>query len=136
MFSFKSCKRRQQTPIKVLQLIIIPRESNATHRKFDDPLGRKFSSAKAYFQSLKFSERSRNLLFMRENVALDLNRMLRITNHLLCKILSARKIVLSGNRPFVFIVSCQIAKKIFLPSGRATNVSKPENERMTETELY
>ena len=54
---------------------------------------------KANFQLVGFSERAEILLFRRENVALKLNRLLRLSNILLCKILPARKIPLTGNWP-------------------------------------
>ena len=38
-------------------------------------------------------------MFTCENVALNLNRMFRVTKILLCQIQSARKILLSGNQP-------------------------------------
>ena len=52
---------------------------------------------KANFQSVEFSERAEILLFTRENVALKLNRLLRLSNFLLSKIPPARKIPLTGN---------------------------------------
>ena len=54
---------------------------------------------KADFHSVEFSDWTGNPLFTCENVALNLNRMLRLTNVLLCQIQSARKILLSGNQP-------------------------------------
>ena len=50
---------------------------------------------KADFQSVEFSERAEILLFAGENVALKLNRYSRLSNFLLSKILSARKIPLT-----------------------------------------
>lgn len=47
----------------------------------------------ADFHSVEFSGGTGNLLFMRESIALNLNRKLRVTNPLLCKISSARKIL-------------------------------------------
>ena len=47
---------------------------------------------------VEFSEWTGNLLFMRENVALNFNRSLRTTN-VLRKMLSTRKVLLSGNQP-------------------------------------
>ena len=41
-------------------------------------------------------------LYMCENVALNLNGMLRLTNVLLCQMQSAQKILLSGNQPIMF----------------------------------
>ena len=54
---------------------------------------------KADFHLVEFSERTENLLFARESIALNLNRILRVINFLLCKIPSARKILQSGNQP-------------------------------------
>ena len=56
-------------------------------------------SVKADFLSVEFSERAEILLFTRENVALKLNRLLRLSNFLLSKIPSARKIPLTGDWP-------------------------------------
>ena len=53
----------------------------------------------ANFQSVKFSERVEIILFTRENVALKLNRLLRLSNILLSKIPPAQKILLTGNWP-------------------------------------
>ena len=52
---------------------------------------------KVDFQSVEFSERVEILLFAGENVALKLNRQLRLSNFLLSKIPPARKIPLTGN---------------------------------------
>ena len=46
---------------------------------------------KADFHSVESSERTGNLLFTIEIVALNLNKMLRVTDLLLCLFLSARK---------------------------------------------
>ena len=54
---------------------------------------------KANFQSVEFSERAEILLFTRENVALKLNRLLRMSNISLSKIPPARDIPLTGNWP-------------------------------------
>ena len=54
---------------------------------------------KANFQSVEFSERAEILLFTRENVALKLNRLLRLSNILLSKITPARKFQLTGDWP-------------------------------------
>ena len=54
---------------------------------------------KADFHSVESSERTGNLLFTTETVALNLNKILRVTDLLLCLFLSARKILLSGNQP-------------------------------------
>ena len=56
-------------------------------------------SLKANFHSVEFSERTGNLLFTRVIVALNLNKMLRVTDLLLCLFPSAQKILLSGNQP-------------------------------------
>ena len=53
---------------------------------------------KADFHSVEFSDWTGNPLLMCENVAVNLNRMLRMTKILLSKIQSARKILLSGTR--------------------------------------
>ena len=52
---------------------------------------------KADFQSVQFSERAEILLFAGGNVALKLNRYLRLSNFLLSKIPHARKIPMTGN---------------------------------------
>ena len=57
---------------------------------------------KANFQSVEFSERAEILLFTRENVALKLNRLLRLSNILLSKIPPARKFQLTGDWPLQF----------------------------------
>ena len=49
--------------------------------------------------SLEFSDWTENPLFVSENVAVMLNRMLRVTKNLLSKIQSARKILLRGSQP-------------------------------------
>ena len=49
--------------------------------------------------SVEFSDWTGNPLLTCEKVALDLKRMLRVSNNLLCQIQSARKILLSGNQP-------------------------------------
>ena len=54
---------------------------------------------KANFQSVEFSERAEILLFTRENVALTLTRLLRLSNISLSKIPPARDIPLTGNWP-------------------------------------
>ena len=54
---------------------------------------------KADFYTVEFSDWTGNPLFTCENAALNLNRMLRVANVLLCQIQSARKILLSGNQP-------------------------------------
>ena len=46
-----------------------------------------------------FSDWTGNPLLMCENVAVNLNRILRVTKSLLSKIQPGRKIRLSGNRP-------------------------------------
>ena len=56
-------------------------------------------TVKADFQSVEFSERVEILLFTREDVALKLNRLLRLSIILLSKIPPARKIPLTGNWP-------------------------------------
>ena len=58
-----------------------------------------YITTKADFQSVEFSERAEILLFVGENVALKLNRSLRVSNFLLSKIPPARKITLTGNWP-------------------------------------
>ena len=58
---------------------------------------RRETSCKADFQSVKFSERAEILLFTRENFALKLNRLLRLSNISLSKIPPARDIPLTGN---------------------------------------
>ena len=57
------------------------------------------SSFKADFHSVEFFDWTGNPLFACENVAVNLNRLLRMGNISLCKIQSARKIPLSGNQP-------------------------------------
>ena len=57
------------------------------------------TTLKADFHSVEFSDWTGNPLFTCENVTLDLKRMLRVCNNLLCQIQSARKILLSGNQP-------------------------------------
>ena len=52
---------------------------------------------KADFHPVEFSEMTGDPLFSCENVALNLNRMSRMTKVLLFQIQSARKILLSGN---------------------------------------
>ena len=47
----------------------------------------------------RISQCSENLLYMRENITLNLNRMLHIRNIILSKIPAARKIPLIGNVP-------------------------------------
>ena len=54
----------------------------------------------ADFQSMEFSKRAEILLSSRENVALKLNRQLRLSNLALSKIPPARKIPLTGNWPY------------------------------------
>ena len=65
---------------------------------------------KANFQSVEFSERPEILLFTRENVALKLNRLLRLSNISLSKIPPARDIPLTGNWPLErkFLWFCRI----------------------------
>ena len=58
-----------------------------------------YSLFKANFLSVESSERTGNLLFTRESVALNLNKMLRVTDLSLCKFPSGLKILLSGNQP-------------------------------------
>ena len=57
---------------------------------------------KADFHSVEFSDWTGIPLLTCENVALNLNRMLRVTNVLSFQIQSARKILLSGNQPLYF----------------------------------
>ena len=57
---------------------------------------------KADFHSVEFSDWTGSLLFTCKNVALNLSRMLRVSNVLLCQIQPARKILLSGNQPLEF----------------------------------
>ena len=57
------------------------------------------SALKVDFHSVEFSDWTGNPLLMCENVAVNLNKMLRVTKILLSKIQSARKILLSGNHP-------------------------------------
>ena len=84
------------------QLDIFPR------RLFDQPI-------KANFQSVEFSERAEILLFTRENVALKMNRLLRLSNISLSKIPPARDIPLTGNLP---LDCCKLFRlDIFPPSG-------------------
>ena len=59
---------------------------------------------KADFHSLEFSEWIGDLLPMRENVTLNLNRMLPMTNSFLCKILSTPKILLIGNHSLRYFI--------------------------------
>ena len=54
---------------------------------------------KADFHSVEFSDWTGNPLLMCENFAVNLNRTLRVTKVLLCKIWPVRKILLSGNQP-------------------------------------
>ena len=54
---------------------------------------------KADFHSVEFSDGTGNPLFACENVALNVKRMLRVSNNLFFQIQSARKILLSGNQP-------------------------------------
>ena len=54
---------------------------------------------KANLQLVEFSEREEILLFTRENFALKLNRLLRLSNISLSKIPPARDIPLTGNWP-------------------------------------
>ena len=54
---------------------------------------------KADFHSVEFSDWTGHPLFTCEIVALNLNRMLRVTKTLLCQIQFAQKILLSGNQP-------------------------------------
>ena len=54
---------------------------------------------KADFHSVEFSDWKENPWFTCENVALNLKRLLRVSNNLLCQIQSARKILQSGNQP-------------------------------------
>ena len=67
---------------------------------------------------MEFSERAEILLFARENIALKLNRLLRLSNVLLSKIPPARKISLTGNWPLLridkLIISLSLRK---LPNG-------------------
>ena len=58
-----------------------------------------FRGLEADFLAVDFSKRSGNLLVTWKNVALNLNRMLRVTNILVCKIQSARGVLLSGSQP-------------------------------------
>ena len=51
------------------------------------------SALKEIFHSVEFSDWTGNLLLTCYNVALNLNRMLRVTNVLLCQIQSAWKIL-------------------------------------------
>ena len=53
----------------------------------------------ADFHSVQFYEQTENLLFTRSNVAVHLIRNSVTTNVLLCKIPSAREILLSDNQP-------------------------------------
>ena len=59
----------------------------------------KCGGLKADFHSVEFSDWTENPLLMCENVAVNLNRMLRVTKVLLSKIQSAWKILLSGSQP-------------------------------------
>ena len=63
-------------------------------RELPDGSRNSLQAFKADFQSVEVSGRIGNPLFARETIALTLNRMLRMT---LCKIPSARKILLNGN---------------------------------------
>ena len=56
------------------------------------------------FHSVGFSDWTGISLFMRESVAVNLNRMLRVTRILLSKIHSARKFLPSGNQTSVVVV--------------------------------
>ena len=53
----------------------------------------------ADFHSVEFSHWTGYPLFTCENVVLNLNRMLRVTNIVFCQIQSAWKILLTGNQP-------------------------------------
>ena len=67
----------------------------------------------AMFQSVEFSDRTGNPLFTCEDVALNLKRMLRMSNNLLCPIQSAWKILLSGNQHSLRQKSQLLLMKIF-----------------------
>ena len=56
-------------------------------------------AVKADFHSVEYTNWKGNRLFTRENVGLNWNRMLRVTNIVLCQIQFARKILLGGNQP-------------------------------------
>ena len=54
---------------------------------------------KEEFPSVELFEGISNLLFIRENLALTLHIMSRMTNILLCKVSCARKVTLSVDQP-------------------------------------
>ena len=65
---------------------------------------------KADFHSVESSEWTGNLLFTRETVALNLNKMSHVADLLLCLFPSAKKILLSGNQPSLradFTLHCE-----------------------------
>ena len=62
-------------------------------------VGHFYQRLKADFHSVVFFDWTGNPLLMCENVAMNWNRMLRVSKILLSKIQSARKIVLSGIQP-------------------------------------
>ena len=59
---------------------------------------------KADFHSVEFSEWTRNLWLIRENDTLNLNRILRMASAFLCKVASAPKILLNGNRSLRYFI--------------------------------
>ena len=67
----------------------------------------------ADFHSVEFSDWTGNPLFTFENVALDLIRMSRVSNNLLCQIQFSRGVLLGGNRPLVQIILFQQSNLLF-----------------------
>ena len=64
-------------------------------------------SITADFHSVEFSELTGNPLSPRENIALNLNKILCLTSISFCNIQSARKILLSGNQLFCYFGASQ-----------------------------
>ena len=74
-----------------------------------------YHDLKADFQSVQFSERAEILLFAGENVALKLNRYLRLSNFLLSRIPPAWKIPPTGKR--AFFISTSFSELQYLQSS-------------------
>ena len=75
-------------------------------------------SLKANVQSVEFSERAEILLFTRENVALKLNRLLRLSNISFSKIPPAWDVPLTGNWPLVCFIFSKKSKKKMCKNSR------------------
>ena len=90
---------------------------------------RVLACVKSDFHSIEFSVWTGNLLFTWENVVLNLNRVLRMTNILLSKIKPAQKFPLTGNCPSRREKISQKSRRILKGAILERNISRKTRER-------